>query len=281
MTAGVAAAPRLSLPDVTLCCVDTRHPQLAAWALAHAQARADVAGAVLVTDPAHVAGLAGQGGFRVVAARIASIAEYSTFMHHGLAAHVHTSHALVVQWDGLIAHADRWDPEFLQWDYIGAPWPGADPARAVGNGGFSLRSRRLLQALLDPEIRPEHPEDVSICVTHRQRLEQHHGIRIAPLEVAERFAYERTRPSGPTFGFHGAHNLHRELDATELHDFLRDLPPGLTRTKEAVDLCRALIDAGRLDEAALVIGKRRRIGLHGSRTLRLALRLAWARMRRR
>jgi Protein of unknown function (DUF5672) len=267
-----------SLPAVTLCCIDTRYPALGAWALAHSLGQARFADALLFTDPARAP--QSDVRWRVVPAEITSMAAYSEFMHRGLAAHVHSSHALVVQWDGLIRDASCWDPAFLEWDYIGAPWPGVGPDRAVGNGGFSLRSRRLLQALLDPRVQITHPEDVSICVTNRALLERQHGMRFAPLAVAERFAYERTRPPVPTFGFHGMHNLKRELPAGMLAGFVQSLPPDLTRTKEAVDLCRALIEAGDLDLAAALVGKRREAGLHGSRTLRLAWRLAWARWRR-
>lgn len=273
---GPQVQPPLHLPDVTLCCVDTRQPQLGALALQLCQARVRFADALLFTDPAAAAaaGLAVAG--RVLPAQISTIEQYSHFMLRGLAAHVASSHVLVVQWDGLVADADRWDADFLQWDYIGAPWPDGRPGREVGNGGFSLRSRRLLQALQDPALAVGHPEDLCICVHNRERLEQVHGLRFAPLAVAERFAYERTRPPGRTFGFHGLHNLQREWPAEQLHAFITQLPPALARHKEAVDLCRALIDAGQLDTARALIGKRQQAGLHGSRTLRLLARWAWA-----
>jgi hypothetical protein len=181
-----------------------------------------------------------------------------------------------VQWDGLVRDPAAWDPEFLRWDYIGAPWPDQPDELAVGNGGFSLRSQRLLEALLDPEVRIEHPEDLSICHRNRVLLEQRHGIRFAPLEVARRFAYERPEPTQATFGFHGLHNFQRELPADELAAFIEAMPAGLSRPKEAVDLCRALIDTGQWMSAAQLIDKRRASGLHGSRTLRLAARLWWA-----
>src|ERR1700687_3454326 len=42
-----------------------------------------------------------------------------------------------------------WREEFLGCDYIGAQWFWHDDAMRVGNGGFSLRSRKLLLALQD------------------------------------------------------------------------------------------------------------------------------------
>ena len=77
---------------------------------------------------------------------------------------------LVVQWDGYVLNASRWRDEFLLFDYVGARWPHHDDAYIVGNGGFSLRSRELLKALQDPEIRPFDPEDGAICRTYRPML---------------------------------------------------------------------------------------------------------------
>ena len=39
-----------------------------------------------------------------------------------------------------------WRPEFLDYDYIGAVWPHVLDKYNVGNGGFSLRSKALLEA---------------------------------------------------------------------------------------------------------------------------------------
>src|SRR5450631_1420841 len=108
---------------------------------------------------------------------ISSMAQYSEFMLRGLSPLIHTSHALVTQWDGFAVNASAWQDEFLQYDYIGAPWPHMPRAEAVGNGGFSLRSARLLRALLDSDIIISHPEDLCICRTNRTRLEQQHQIR--------------------------------------------------------------------------------------------------------
>ena len=49
--------------------------------------------------------------------------------------------------DGFIQNPNAWDDNFLNYDYIGAPiYPnGAFPF--VGNGGFSLRSKRLCQKI--------------------------------------------------------------------------------------------------------------------------------------
>jgi Protein of unknown function (DUF5672) len=153
---------------------------------------------------------------------------------------VTTDYTLVVQADGFAVNGQAWDPLFLEYDYVGAPWPwmwGGGPYWArpfVGNGGFSLRSRRLLSALRELEIcwhmshwadderlnLREHyglsvhgdrflPEDLLICLWYRELLEEKYGIRFCPPELANKFSVETVHPFtqywlGRSFGFHGA-----------------------------------------------------------------------------
>jgi len=272
-------APLLQLPEVTLVCVDTRTPDLGVAAMQRCQRQVRFGDALLFTDPTRLPRL--PDSIRTLPLQIDSVPAYSEFMLRGLLPHIATSHLLVVQWDGFVLDAQQWDPSFLQCDYIGAPLRNEPPERAVGNGGFSLRSRRLLQALMDPAMVVRHPEDICICHDNRERLERGHGIRFAPVDLAARFAYERVPPSGPTFGFHGLFNLHRVLSPAELHSLVLGLPDALARGLDAHDLCATLIALGRLDTAAVLLDKRRRLGMNDRRTLRLRLRLALARWRHR
>jgi hypothetical protein len=269
----------LELPDVTLTCVDTREPAFALRAMRRTMAGIRFGDAVLFTDSARL--IDAPPGVRIVDARVDTIEAYSTFMLRGLAERTHTSHLLVVQWDGFATRPQQWSPEFLHWDYIGARWHDRPPERSVGNGGFSLRSRRLLTALQDVELRVSHPEDICICLDNRERLEAKHGIRFAPPALAERFAYERLSPPQPTFGFHGLFNFPRELSREELSDALRQLPDSQARGLDAHDLCAGLIAAGCLDDAQLLLDKRRRLGMRDRRTLRLGWRMRVARWRQR
>jgi len=267
----------MQLPDVTLCCVDTREPELALWALRRCMAQVQFPAVLLFSQSSLVPDP--PAGVRVVDVQVNGIEAYSQFMLRGLAPHVQTSHLLVVQWDGFVRDAAMWNPSFLQYDYIGAPWRDAVDNQAVGNGGFSLRSRRLLRALLDPEVAITHPEDESICVVNRKLLEGRHGVRIAPVDVARHFSYERVEPAAPTFGFHGLFNFPRELSGSELNSLIDALPERLTRGLDAHDLCAMLIRAGQLDSAGVLLDKRWRIGMRDRRTLRLAWRLRVARWR--
>lgn len=278
MTIALTPEQRLSLPSVTLACVDTRLPALALQAMRRCLDQIQFGRAVLFTDPAVVAAPPLEAaGIELVPITIDSVPAYSEFMLRGLAAHIHTDQVLIVQWDGYVLDAAQWDPAFLDCDYIGAPLRGEPTQRAVGNGGFSLRSRRLLQAMLDPAMVIRHPEDVCICHDNRERLERDHGLRFAPLELAACFAYERVEPAGPTFGFHGLFNLHRVLPPDELHRLVCELPDGMARGLDAHDLCRSLIRAGRLDTAAVILEKRRRLGMRDRRSWRLRFQWGWAR----
>jgi hypothetical protein len=147
-------------------------------------------------------------------APITSRQDYSRFMLHDLSQHVQTSHVLTIQWDGYVLDPAGWDPVYLAYDYIGAPWPQFLDGKRVGNGGFSLRSRRLIEACAKLPITDE-AEDIAICRTHRARLERELGLRFAPEDVARRFAYERTQRTGREFGFHGAFNLVDHLSRGE------------------------------------------------------------------
>ncbi len=109
---------------------------------------------------------------------------YSEFVIRELGKYVDTSHCIIAQWDGYILNPKSWLPKFLDYDYIGAPWHG----NIVGNGGFSLRSKKLLKATAR-FTDPAHPEDNFICRKHRQELERD-GIKFAPADMARQFAIE-------------------------------------------------------------------------------------------
>ncbi len=145
--------------------------------------------------------------------RIASVQEYSNFMIHRLHEHVETGHVLVVQYDGFVLNAQAWEARFLDYDYIG-PAVRLPDGSAGGIGGFSLRSRKLLCALRDdPDIRrydakrEAFAEDIAICCVFRRILEDRHGIRFAPGDLADRFAAEAIVPTAVKFGFHNLMHL--------------------------------------------------------------------------
>lgn len=180
--------------------------------------------------------------------RLDSRQDYSRFMLRDLAPHIETSHALCVQWDGFVLDGRAWQAEFLEYDYIGAVWPQFTDNNNVGNGGFSLRSRRLLEATRDLPTSGSDAEDIVIGRRFRPQLEAR-GIRFAPEEIARRFAFERTKRTGHEFGFHGAFNLVRYLPKADAAELFRSLEPAMLAPNERSELLRWALVRGRLDLA--------------------------------
>ena len=151
-----------------------------------------------------------------------TLSDYSSFLIFELHKYVETSHVLIVQWDGYILNPKKWSDSFLNYDYIGAPFIPRinDPFYSrdskgnfyvIGNGGFSLRSKKLLEApskfkLVDDLAYTNSNEDGFFCVLHRKFLEGK-GFKWAPFQTAQRFSIEtpinfRSLINLP-FGFHG------------------------------------------------------------------------------
>lgn len=199
---------RLKLPQVTLCAATSVNVDATVRALATSLEHVDFGACKLLTDAVAVPK---HPGIEVVPiGRLASSAAYSDFMLTGLADFVGTPHCLVAQWDGHVLDAERWRPEFLDYDYIGASWPQFGDGHDVGNGGFSLRSRRLMELCRNPAFVPYHPEDLAIGRVNRVWLENQ-GMRFAPRALADLFAAERFGDPKVTFGYHGVWNMPRAI----------------------------------------------------------------------
>lgn len=266
-------AKHLPLPTVTLVCVDTRHPVQAWWAIQRCLSLADVSQAIFFAPP-HWS--PAQPDPRVNVRGIPAlqrIEDYNRFMLRDLAEYIQTEHVLVMQWDGFISTPSLWRDDFLEWDYIGAPWYHGDSSGTVGNGGFSLRSRKLLNALRSLTPDEAEPEDKTICVTLRPLLESRFGIRFAPLDVAQRFACEYG-PYRHAFGFHGMLNFAHTMNATELNQWLDEAPIDLLCSQHARKLVKTLMQTGRSHAALDLLHRRSKKLGWGRDQIVLAMR-AW------
>lgn len=240
--------------SITLCCVDCVNIELAIKALRVSAARFAFQRVILFTDvmpadpPADIEVM--------LIPPIRSKRDYSWFLVKGLQPHIATSHVLVVQWDGFVTDASAWEDAFFDYDYIGAPWPADLSPYPVGNGGFSLRSKKLLDALLDPRIAQEQifHEDRSICVDFRELLERDYQIRFPGEALASRFSFETSYNGQPTFGFHGVQNLGHFWNGDDLRFFLKHVSRPVLRQPEIVWLVRHLYADSRLQDAARVAG---------------------------
>lgn len=148
--------------------------------------------------------------------KLTSIDMYSEFMAYKLAEYISTNFILTIQYDGYVLRPEKWNGDFLKYDYIGAPWPkrftsfteDGTPVR-VGNGGFSLRSKRLINILNKLHLpftdngTGFYNEDGILCVYYRKKLEEA-GIKFAPVDIAAQFSHELDciESVKDSFGFH-------------------------------------------------------------------------------
>lgn len=132
--------------------------------------------------------------------------KWNVFVNREVPRNIRTQFSMSVHEDGFILDPGLWNYDFLSFDYIGAPWPD----RVVGNQGFSIESRRMLQSKMRlPIDSGTIPSDNYLCRKHRSRL-QNMGIRFAPAPLAEKFSTEMYGDDLPSFGFHGRNHSHRK-----------------------------------------------------------------------
>lgn len=161
---------------------------------------------------------------------------YSQFCMYALHNFIHTDYALLVQHDGWALSADNWKDDWLQYDYIGGlvhaavigdnfytnfSWVGKSNPTVVQNGGFSLRSKKFMRALVQNGIMPKmytvamlNNEDVQLTAFLRPALESV-GIKFAPDQEALMFGFEHLSP-----------DIHKDIDITKMfghHSRFREL----------------------------------------------------------
>lgn len=201
---------KLKLPNVTLLGIDCVNVERLACAMDVSQKDIEFGAVKLLTS------LPTEDSRKIGITHIGSIEDLSVFCIKNLHTYVDTEYVLLVQYDGFVLNPDSWTNEFLQYDYIGAPLWAVKELRTpgsplfVGNGGFSLRSRKFLEISTrlanEGEIVKFHPEDIALCVWYKDLLEKE-GIVFAPVDLAMKFSvvedhgvYEKP------FGFHGLFN---------------------------------------------------------------------------
>ena len=241
----------LELPGVTLCCIDTVNHELALRALRRSSEGIRFGKTCFITDRR----IEEPGIVSRVILPLVSRDAYSEFVLKSLLTHIDTPHVLLVQWDGYAINPAAWRNEFLEVDYIGAKWFWHTDDMRVGNGGFSLRSRKLLEALQDARIVLAEAEDVTIGRTYRPLLEREHGIRFATEAQADAFAFEAAYPIGKPFGFHGLFNFCRVVPPDELAALVRHFTPEIARSPQLAALGRNCLAMGQWRAAAAIFGR--------------------------
>ncbi len=208
---------KLQLKNVTLFAVACTKVDQTIRALRKSMRHIDFAEAILVT---HEKISLDEFGIKVINIEKLDYKGYNHYILYRVKDHIKTDFALLVQNDGYVLHPDKWDDKFFEYDYIGAPWiEGMHFTKSgknirVGNGGFSFRSKKLLNAFADLKLPFTDNgtgfwhEDGNICVYYRDELENY-GVKFAPVEIASQFSRE-TKCEGwqrKPFGFHNLRNL--------------------------------------------------------------------------
>lgn len=145
--------------------------------------------------------------------KLKNIDDFNYKMVYELGEHIHTEYAMIVHADGFVVHPEMWRDEFLDYDYIGAPWPLPKEGDAttyrdkdgnicrVGNS-VGIRSKRLMDYPKKANIPWEgeyaygkmwYHEDGFLCCKIKHILEAE-GMQIAPLDVAKFFGHEHMIP---------------------------------------------------------------------------------------
>lgn len=198
---------KLQLPSVTLLIVDCVNANRAIRVVEHCKSLCDFGAVKFLTSiPVNYE-------HKVKIKPLNSLVAYSIFMLTKVHQYIETEHFLVVQRDGWVLNPQSFNPEWLELDYIAPLFVQYD---FVGSGGFSLRSKKLMQNVAGntpewdwtqkqaDEIQSEmgYYEDGVICLSGKFS-----SFKFATKEQASSFAqggnrnavYYRNKP----FGFHG------------------------------------------------------------------------------
>lgn len=190
---------KLKLPDITLItiCGTMKHVPISKVSLHHCQKYVEFGDTLLFSTE-------DDEEFKTVKIPKLDFCMYNQFCVEELVKHIKTDYCLIVQEDSSITGPSFWSDDFLNFDYIGSPWPMYN--FRVGNGGFSLRSKKFLEASAKLKYTGDAhlmagfaanqfsqglstPEDFYLCYIKQDELLRR-GVRFADPETAYQFAVE-------------------------------------------------------------------------------------------
>ena len=213
-----------TMDDVTLVTIETMYHGLAKRAMEETLSRVPFKHAMIFSDQDFLPGA------KHVKIEHGNMLSYCNLLLKGMLEHVETPYVIFQQWDAMVHDGSRWRDYFLLNDYIGAVWPWRPHGQNVGNGGFSLRSRRLLEALQAPHIQidpndPEHgiQEDNYIAIKHRAELEAK-GMVFAMAPVANQFSIELAPEGYGAMAHHGLWNVVQFMPRDVAEYFIANCP---------------------------------------------------------
>lgn len=214
---------KINLNNITLVSIDGANPDKALKALQYSMKNINFADAKLLS---HIRPNNIPDTIKFIEIEKLTHESYSPFILQQLYKYVDTDFCLTIHDDGFVINPHLWDDNFLNYDYIGAPWfhtiPYYGQKYRVGNGGFSLRSKKLIN--LCKNLNSSGHEDSTICIRNRDYLESN-GCKFAPVEVAMKFSLEEQIDEcefnlNNTFGFHGRGNPNMDPSRGNYQQFL-------------------------------------------------------------
>lgn len=128
----------------------------------------------------------------IIIDELKSIKDYDKFVIRELPEYLReysSDFFLTIHWDGFIVNENAWTPAFLDYDYIGAPWPHVK--YMCGNGGFCLKSKKFINTQYDlrSNLDISLPDDVSLCIKHRSDF-INAGCKFSDTKIGFKFSTE-------------------------------------------------------------------------------------------
>ena len=163
---------KLQLPNVTLAAMDSVRVRASVKALEYSMKDIDF-GEVLIITHRKPLFLPKGIQYRHID-KLKNIDAFNYNMIYKIHEYIHTDYMLLVHYDGFVVNPDMWRDEFLDYDYIGSPFPlPKDDFSYRDAGGNICRVGN------------------SVSIRHLFEAE---GMRYAPLEVAKYFGHESMIP---------------------------------------------------------------------------------------
>jgi len=135
-----------------------------------------------------------------------SIYDFDCYAFSELGKHIDTSHMLMVQDHAYILRPELWDDDWLQYDFIGAPWPERDAFISASTGEMVKKLLDLPKKLGLPVVEDRgYTNDDGLVNSYYRKIFLENGIKYPSVHVASRFAYENPIPENEgvlPFGFH-------------------------------------------------------------------------------
>lgn len=197
---------KIDLKNITLYSLNCVNPIQSIKALIYSSKEINFAKLILISNkkPEKIS-----NNIEFVKTDCSSHKESSLFTYKELPNLIDTEYCLGIHDDGFVINPHLWDNNFLNYDYIGAPWKWEGRRNRVGNGGFVLKSKKFVDLTKNLNFLGKC-DDGELTNDYYDYFIQN-GCKYAPVEVAMKFSLESKIPEceldlNKSFGFHGRGN---------------------------------------------------------------------------